>query len=731
LLIFQTFYFYYNEFFFYNEIPQWIPFGFYGVQSDYFLIVLLSPSGYLAGLIGWLLNIKNVLFLFELSLFLEQLILLFGTYLLAQNLFKHKTTTVFVCVTVICSTVLLSRLGVRTYLYLPLVIYYIISFFSKYKLQYLLIAINIFVVSFFGLQPYNIPIPTLAVSIIFLALLFANYKKCRHFLDLSREDIFLSSVFFLTSLVLIGTYYYYIIHAMDFTEGIYYGRDPLTMKTDLNTFLTYGRITIGFEKFGTLFYPAVKFILSDVILYVGLLPLAFIIYGFVFIRNSIFTAFTCVVIIFGLLSLGDMTPVAELLYNYFPMMDYYRQIGTVVSIYKLFLPLLAGFGLDHFLNRPDLLQDKKTGVLSMAAKKKIVLAEIILACLVIFGNLVYTKSILYLVPTVLYLAIITTALILMFLFILRRYYQPREHFSIFLISCVCFQMLSYQALVSGAFYLLTEQRGNRPLKTSSIMVNKYDFEEKRNKYWPNKRTMETLPFVFKSGVAYTIAYSFLQWDPCISRARIDFLNSNVASLIDLKGGVDTSVRRFPGVVGYGELILQDDDRDFLPIMGCFSPKLKLFSNVIFSDNLNESAKIIENARGLDKLLVLNRVPEELRSYWTGSNLIESNGSGGEIKVLDFRANEMVLEARIPEGRGSWLYYADAWHPGWHAIVNGEIIPIAQANIAFKAIFLEKGTNKVRFVYNNKRSKITGHFLIIFGLIFMFVLLAGMVLKLKI
>jgi hypothetical protein len=237
LLIFQSFYFFYNEFFFFNEIPLWVPFGFYGVQSDFFLITLLTPSNYLAAIIGWLLNIKDVLFLFNLSLFFEQLILLFGTYLVAQNLFKYKTTIVFVCVTVICSTVLLTQLyfNFRFYEYLPLIIYFIIKFFSEYKPQHLLIAMNIFIIALFGLAPYIAPIPALAIAIIFFTLLFANYKNWHCFLNLSRKDISLSGLFFLILMVLIGAYYYYIIHALDFTVGFFTGRDPTTLVTDLNT----------------------------------------------------------------------------------------------------------------------------------------------------------------------------------------------------------------------------------------------------------------------------------------------------------------------------------------------------------------------------------------------------------------------------------------------------------------------------------------------------------------
>jgi hypothetical protein len=92
---FQVFYFFYNEFFFHDELPQWQPFGTFGVQCHLLLRDNLSPANYLVALAGWCLNAGDVLFLFNASLFLEQVVFLYGSYLLGRTAFRHRTTVFF------------------------------------------------------------------------------------------------------------------------------------------------------------------------------------------------------------------------------------------------------------------------------------------------------------------------------------------------------------------------------------------------------------------------------------------------------------------------------------------------------------------------------------------------------------------------------------------------------------------------------------------------------------
>ncbi len=66
------------------------------------------------------------------------------------------------------------------------------------------------------------------------------------------------------------------------------------------------------------------------------------------------------------------------------------------------------------------------------------------------------------------------------------------------------------------------------------------------------------------------------------------------------------------------------------------------------------------------------------------------------RVLRYDANtlELVVENDLPGP--IWLSYSDTWHPFWRASVNGRAVPIAVAQLAYKAVLLSPGRNHVRF-----------------------------------
>jgi len=70
-------------------------------------------------------------------------------------------------------------------------------------------------------------------------------------------------------------------------------------------------------------------------------------------------------------------------------------------------------------------------------------------------------------------------------------------------------------------------------------------------------------------------------------------------------------------------------------------------------------------------------------------------------VLGATADTLTARTVLPEGVGKyWLYYADAWHPFWHAQVNGLEVPILRANFGFKAIEVPHGVATVKFAYRS-------------------------------
>jgi hypothetical protein len=70
------------------------------------------------------------------------------------------------------------------------------------------------------------------------------------------------------------------------------------------------------------------------------------------------------------------------------------------------------------------------------------------------------------------------------------------------------------------------------------------------------------------------------------------------------------------------------------------------------------------------------------------------------RIEQFDANTLRLAVSNP-GPPAWMVYADVWDPLWRASVNGRSVPIYRANVAYKAVALESGSNLVEFRFGSR------------------------------
>ena len=68
----------------------------------------------------------------------------------------------------------------------------------------------------------------------------------------------------------------------------------------------------------------------------------------------------------------------------------------------------------------------------------------------------------------------------------------------------------------------------------------------------------------------------------------------------------------------------------------------------------------------------------------------------QFHVDHFDVNAIFLTTEFPTKK--FLVYTDSFHSGWKAFINGKVVPVYRANIAFKGIWLPAGNNKVSFRY---------------------------------
>jgi hypothetical protein len=74
------------------------------------------------------------------------------------------------------------------------------------------------------------------------------------------------------------------------------------------------------------------------------------------------------------------------------------------------------------------------------------------------------------------------------------------------------------------------------------------------------------------------------------------------------------------------------------------------------------------------------------------------GPSPDFKVVGFDVNSITLDIRL--GQRKFLVYNDSFHPGWHVLVDDHPAKLYQANIAFKGVWIEKGSHLVKFYFGS-------------------------------
>lgn len=147
-------------------------------------------------------------------------------------------------------------------------------------------------------------------------------------------------------------------------------------------------------------------------------------------------------------------------------------------------------------------------------------------------------------------------------------------------------------------------------------------------------------------------------------------------------------------------------------IGCEFPKLQLFSSLTVVRDESHMAGFMRNPEYTGDLLLSSG--SDYATYLgkrgrIGTSDTAGNGvdvqrntrARGTIRVLSATANTVTVQVVTADGAGrDWLYYADAWHPFWHAQVNGVEVPILRADFGFKAVEIPRGVTTVKFAYRS-------------------------------
>ena len=707
-----------------DAIHQWSPFIMHGtiVIFVYLLIGGLLPN--ILFLFGDLLNAVNFLPIFYAGFFVDELVLLIGVWLLGKRIYESPFTQFFVCSSIMGSCIWFLQPWYNFHLYyaIPLILYFIHMFLDMGQWRYLFGAGNLLFMQCFGNLPHFAPIITFVIFLYFIFYLFFNIKEVSQKLKELRFGL----PFCLTIISIIVSFgILYLFVKFGTIQLTSFGLRNADGTVDLSQFLIYGGVFTWrrWLEFVLGVSPCV-----DYTLYIGVMGLPFILIGIAYNTNKRNIHFILTAILLVLFSMG--TIVSLLGYYCWPMMKFYRHLFSISPVIKVFLCFVAGFGFDAVLS------NKLRFSSSFFKKSALVFTPIFMLGLsfAIFriseNHEMLSGLTSFMVPEnapPIFLPMLNTDILSLLL--------TRTAFLTFIGSCLFLLILLTKS--SKVFYLLvivllilhatdiySFKFSELKLKTAPLNKRLYALMEfqsmpyaKRRDlgFWtnnsPRAELLKCLPALVDWGSYYSSLHAFLFKDQLGNPFKTDFWmlpldkymkaywgqDINDAS-IEPKGLFHRTKDEFP------RLEFPKNHPAALKISGVTEDKIQFFSQVQFLSSEDEIAANITDPDYKGDILFLSSLtpavkiknPYRENTERHPADLSSSYRLYLNYKILQFDANNLVVTTHVDDMSSAWLFYSDVWHPYWKATVNGKEVPVYKANLAYKAVPLEKGFNKVHF-----------------------------------
>jgi len=688
LQVFKTIY---SNFLFFNEFPKWLPYTNQGITADFAYSFTFTPAFYVSTFIGKLLQYKDVLILFKLALYFEEIILLVGVYLITTQYSKNRITPVIAVITALlsCSWTYQIHWNFHLIYHLPLMLFFISRFFLGYGIIYL--ALTLLTMTLGGIfYPQIFVAFTLTLFVVFW--LFIVRPPIRTILHLGSYPLI---TFFATLFSIIIA-----IMNLGFALNVTNGMQSLTPNrladgsVSPDVFLVFAGYIFP-QKFLELFY--IQPLTVDFFSYAGLFSIFFVVLALRFETKKIFWVFIGTGICVALFSLGKFGLVAEFAYHTFPNMNKFRHVGYVTPVGKIFLIVASSFGIDYLLNN---LTRKKIFRFSFLAI--FILGGLFLLIDIAndFGypynpsadnTFVETADIT--VPFWFhYFHFTLLAIFLCCLGARQSGIFKRHIFEVITLILISVQMLSYKYLIETSNPTANSVRYNYQWEKNrdSYLATpmKYVAVRERDKLLADDDAMA----VWKGG--NTLGLNAMQRDLCFPIHRADLSSYSFDQLIKARFAIsgESSFR-------YWRSNLVPEDEIFMRAIGCEVPKIYLATRSVSVSDAQEVFDLVESSTDLYFQPIAFQ-PNINRRVIAKRDNGQTDAIGVEtVSVTEFSANRVTVDVLVPpQVENPLLVYLDSIHENWQVLVNGQEQSLIPVNIAFKGVELSSGANKVEFIF---------------------------------
>ena len=701
-----------------HDVAQWIPYMtqgtvgslWYGIQGSFLQAVLLQ--------LPWLAGGSDLLSTYHVAVFVDEMILLTGTWLVARRFFDLPTTF-FVSISVVGSAVWLEQpyWNFRLYYAVPLVLELGHRFLETGRWRWAFVACNLLALQTIGNLPYFVPLTSFVVFAYFAFYTAMNRTLVWNRLTLLTWDRRAAAALAFATLSLAAAYLCVTL-GTDQLVGFNVGRSP-SGTTSLSYFLSYGRFT-DLTKWNDVVLrmsPAM-----DNTLYAGMLlgPLLFA--GLIAIdRQRVHLVLTAAVLLLFTLS----TPVSRLVYYAWPGMWYFRHIGLVSSLVKVLLCFVAGIGFEYLFR-------------SASSTKRATLRTV-----AILGATWLAAGIWYAIHTA-----SSPAAIDRYVFAInvdeaaRAFYtfDPNE------VGRRLWRGAAWAAagamIVAVVPLLLTSRRftsaGMRDMALCAVLafvaIDLYEFKfaylfDRSDAIGPEQQyVVKPSPLTYprrralnldesradpQSRLAATVAFNHLlqRHFEGSGKSGSQYWTSNAFWFID---EVNTTLQadswlapldRFARMFRAGSGVDFPVERDTAAkLAGLRADKIRFFAHAYSIASPTELAAMLTDASYQGDLLFVTPLPttgDQAVSVWRSQQPLSMDDSLQlRYRVERFDANNLVVAVSNSESTPAWMFYSDVWHPWWGATVNGASAPVYRANAAYKAIRIEPGENLVHFRFHS-------------------------------
>ncbi|MCK4543688.1 MAG: hypothetical protein KAU17_15765 [Spirochaetales bacterium] len=698
----------------------------------------------------------NYYYLFYLSLFFDEMVLIIGSILLSKILYKNSWTILFVVIAIIGTVNWASQIWWNFHLYymFPLILFFYIKAFSERSLIHFFLG-NLFVViwSFYGNLTYFVTVFSFFIFLFIILFLLFNRFSCpnvsaklikkddtidriqlglsipvnKQFWLQSRQWITLRNVLKISLVLILSSIPLFIIYKYITQCGageivfhnVGRGKDGIVSMTE---FLTYGG-NVGYSKFIELITGVSQS--PDQSLYIGVFALVFcflqIYYLYKRLSDNRFAIILLLVIIFSI-SFSTGGAVATLAYIFWPFMKLYRHIGLVNSLTKIMLIFFAGFALDQLLY---FIRNKNFQVCMSSLKIMASLLSFILLIKGIFLFMpiryhgpIFSGADEYIFP----FKIISFLLIIIYLAayaIIKKYNISTSKSMMTILIVICLLQFAELSVFRFSYYNMQLPKLKTEEFFNTFSFQNYGYSAERNQnYSKNKRWLEfsnvsntlhsDLVIVNNWGVLYWSSESFFFFDACSSIFRVDH---------HLNGINDYYHTYNDKFLPFNIEQPLSENKAFLKIMGCNSPKLQTFKNMYYVDkpenymkNLLYKGDVLFTDTKNGNSVIIKIDKDDVDQILSTNERIEI-----PIHVKEFSANQINIELNNNFNEPVVLHYADGYHKYWKAFVNGKEEKIYKSNKAFKAIIIPPGKAEVEFIFREPKVIWAMYFFIFLGL----------------